>query len=107
MSYNSNFFKSRDTFFFAVLEFDHAVPVVPKGLVIGSKFDTDIHSNTCRIAFRGSIHFVFGDENYLKGDLSRLKVYKTKCRVSYRQLIFYINIIPLKSLINEYATTKM
>ena len=71
----------RECFFFAVLEFDYPVPVVPKGLIIGSKFDTDIHSNTCRIAFKGNILFVFGDENY-RGDLARLKVYKTKVRVS-------------------------
>lgn len=71
----------RGDFFFAVLEFDHPVPVVPRGLIIGSKFDTDIHSNTCRIAFKGNVLFVFGDENY-RGDLVRLKVYKTKVRVS-------------------------
>nr|CAH0103172.1 unnamed protein product [Daphnia galeata] len=71
--------ETKECFFFAVLEFDYPVPVVPKGLIIGSKFDTDIHSNTCRIAFKGNILFVFGDENY-RGDLARLKVYKTKVR---------------------------
>lgn len=71
--------EAKGQFFFGVLEFDHPIPVVPKSLVIGSKLDTDIHSNACRIAFKGNIQFIFGEENY-RGDLARLKVYKTKTR---------------------------
>jgi hypothetical protein len=64
------------------LELDRPVPVVPGGLIIGSKFDTDIHSNTCRIAFRGNIQRVYENENYFSVDLPQLKVFKVKRKVT-------------------------
>lgn len=105
----------RGQFFFAVLEFDHPIPVVPKSLVIGSKLDTDIHSNACRIAFKGNIQFIFENDNY-RGDLVRLKVYKTKTRVSRlkfpliscRSIFYEIQLLILTSdlkrkvLLNEW-----
>lgn len=72
---------TRNEAYFALLELDHPVPVVPKGLVIGSKLDTDIHSNTCRIAFSGTSHFVFDNERYFLTVLPRLKVFKMKLKV--------------------------
>ena len=36
-----------------LLEFESAVAVVPNCIVIGSKLDTDINANLCRLAFNG------------------------------------------------------
>ena len=38
---------------FVLLEFETAVAVVPNCIVIGSKLDTDINANLCRLAFNG------------------------------------------------------
>lgn len=65
-----------------MLELDHPVPVITKALIIGSKLDIDIHSNICRIAFKGNVHHAFGDENFFREDLKQLKVFKSKLKVS-------------------------
>ena len=75
---------SRNGNVFAVLELDHPISVVPESLVIGSKFDTDIQSSSCRIAFKGNVLHVFEDENYFKEKLPALKVFKIKQKVSVR-----------------------
>ncbi|KAG5838345.1 hypothetical protein ANANG_G00222760 [Anguilla anguilla] len=49
-------------------------------LVIGSKLDTDIHANTCRLAFQGRLLEGFEDKGYAESALPRLRVFKTKQR---------------------------
>lgn len=63
---------------FAVLELEHPVPVNCNGLAIGSKFDTDIHSNTCRIGFKGNILRVYDSQDFFTSELYQLKVFKSK-----------------------------
>jgi selenocysteine-specific elongation factor len=59
----------------AFLRFDKPITCPPNSLVIASRLDTDIHANTCRLAFHG--HVV----GTLEGDdLSILKIYKRKQR---------------------------
>ncbi len=90
--------------YFALIDFtfdsnDHAaastlggVLCSPKSLLIGSKLDTDIHLNTCRIAFHGHVLHSFTNKDFKEttttsnsgaGDghrLSDLKIYKEKSK---------------------------
>uniref|UniRef100_A0A3Q1G4B7 Selenocysteine-specific elongation factor n=1 Tax=Acanthochromis polyacanthus TaxID=80966 RepID=A0A3Q1G4B7_9TELE len=62
----------------ALLEFDRPVTCPSLCLVIGSKLDTDIHANTCRLAFQGRLLQGFEDKNYVETALPQLRIYKTK-----------------------------
>lgn len=75
--------KREGDFYFAVLELERPVPLAPTGLVIGSRFDGDVHSNACRIAFRGVIHRLYDVENYAVVHLPQLKVFKIKHKVRH------------------------
>lgn len=65
---------------FVLLEFETAVAVVPNCIVIGSKLDTDINANLCRLAFNGRALKTFNNKDYLKTDLPNLKIYKDKSK---------------------------
>jgi selenocysteine-specific elongation factor len=65
---------------FALLEFEKPVLAVPNCLIIGSKLDTDIHTNTCRLAFWGRLLEGIEDKSYSSTVLPRLKIYKEKCK---------------------------
>ncbi|XP_018409426.1 PREDICTED: selenocysteine-specific elongation factor [Nanorana parkeri] len=62
----------------ALLEFEKPVTCPKLCLVIGSKLDTDIHSNTCRLAFHGVLLEGAEDKNYAETLLPKLKVFKMK-----------------------------
>ncbi|KAM4022709.1 selenocysteine-specific elongation factor [Anomaloglossus baeobatrachus] len=62
----------------ALLEFEKPVTCPKLCLVIGSKLDTDIHSNTCRLAFHGVLLVGAEDKNYSETFLPKLKVFKMK-----------------------------
>ncbi|KAH1167567.1 selenocysteine-specific elongation factor isoform X1 [Mauremys mutica] len=62
----------------ALLEFEKPVTCPKFCLVIGSKLDTDIHANTCRLAFHGVLLQGMEDKNYVETFLPKLKVYKLK-----------------------------
>ncbi|XP_072437896.1 selenocysteine-specific elongation factor [Chiloscyllium punctatum] len=62
----------------ALLEFEKPVTCPRLSLVIGSKLDTDIHANTCRLAFHGVLLEGFEEKNYAEVSLPKLKVYKLK-----------------------------
>lgn len=63
---------------FALLEFERPVVIAPKSKVLGSNLNTDIHSNSCRLAFQGKILHHYEDKAYRTKDLSMLKIYKFK-----------------------------
>ncbi|XP_048856282.1 selenocysteine-specific elongation factor [Brienomyrus brachyistius] len=63
-----------------LLEFEKPVTCPALCLVIGSKLDTDIHANTCRLAFHGRLLEGFEDKGYAESALPRLWLYKTKQR---------------------------
>ncbi|XP_076091706.1 selenocysteine-specific elongation factor-like [Mytilus galloprovincialis] len=65
---------------YALIEYEKPVTCPHNSLVIGSKLDTDIHANMCRIAFHGQLLECFTDSKYLVNNLPKLKVYKTKVR---------------------------
>ncbi|XP_042359966.1 selenocysteine-specific elongation factor [Plectropomus leopardus] len=62
----------------ALLEFERPVTCPSLCLVIGSKLDTDIHANACRLAFQGRLLQGFEDKGYAEAALPRLRIYKTK-----------------------------
>lgn len=62
----------------ALLEFERPVTCPSLCLVIGSKLDTDIHANTCRLAFQGRLLQGFEEKNYSESGLPRLRIYKSK-----------------------------
>ncbi|XP_028680079.1 selenocysteine-specific elongation factor [Erpetoichthys calabaricus] len=64
----------------ALLEFEKPVTCPQLCLVIGSKLDTDIHTNTCRLAFHGVLLEGLEEKMYADSILPRLKVYKSKSR---------------------------
>ena len=60
---------------------EQSVLCTMNALVIGSKLDTDIHLNQCRIAFYGRVLYSFINKEYRSnGDLARLKVFKEKSK---------------------------
>ena len=66
---------------FALLEFERLVPVLPHCILIGSRLDTDINVNMCRLAFHGRVVWTPTDkENYVKSELPKLKVFKIKTK---------------------------
>uniref|UniRef100_A0A668AF06 Selenocysteine-specific elongation factor n=1 Tax=Myripristis murdjan TaxID=586833 RepID=A0A668AF06_9TELE len=62
----------------ALLEFERPVTCPSLSLVIGSKLDTDIHANACRLAFHGRLLKGFEDKGYAETALPQLHIYKTK-----------------------------
>ncbi|XP_029005988.1 selenocysteine-specific elongation factor isoform X2 [Betta splendens] len=62
----------------ALLEFERPVTCPLLCLVIGSKLDTDIHANACRLAFQGRLLQGFEEKTYTETALPRLHIYKTK-----------------------------
>ncbi|XP_028302570.1 selenocysteine-specific elongation factor [Gouania willdenowi] len=62
----------------ALLEFERPVTCPLHCLVIGSKLDTDIHANACRLAFQGRLLHGLEDKSYAETALPQLRIYKTK-----------------------------
>ncbi|MEQ2165253.1 hypothetical protein GOODEAATRI_014981, partial [Goodea atripinnis] len=62
----------------ALLEFERPVTCPALCLVIGSKLDTDLHANACRLAFQGRLLHGFEDKSYSETALAQLRIYKTK-----------------------------
>ena len=65
---------------YGLIEYEKPVTCPTNSLVIGSKLDTDIHANMCRIAFHGQLLDCFTDSKYIANNLPKLKVFKTKVR---------------------------
>ena len=65
---------------FVLVEYEKPVTCPHNSLVIGSKLDTDIHANMCRIPFHGQLVDCNTDPKYTTNDLLKLKVFKTKVR---------------------------
>lgn len=59
---------------FLLVELEKPVTCSVHALVIGSKLDTDIHANYCRLAFHGRICHAMTDPKYKETVLPRLKV---------------------------------
>ncbi|XP_065790107.1 selenocysteine-specific elongation factor isoform X1 [Muntiacus reevesi] len=64
----------------ALVEFEKPVTCPRLCLVIGSRLDADIHTNTCRLAFHGVLLHGLEDRSYAESALPALRVYKLKQR---------------------------
>ena len=91
---------------FALVQFEKPVTCQNNCLVIGSKLDTDIHANMCRIAFHGKLLEGFTDSKYAETALPKLKVYKVKHVVFFNTFFVrmclsevQINVAELKKII--------
>ena len=65
---------------FALMEFEKPVTCGRNFIVIGSKLDTDIHANTCRLAFHGYLLEALPEQNYAETVLPRLRVIKERSK---------------------------
>lgn len=65
---------------YVLLEFEKPILASSGSIIIGSKLDIDINSNSCRIAFWGKMLERIVDKNYSTVVLPKLKVYKDKCK---------------------------
>ena len=53
-----------------------------QSILIGSRLDTDIHANTCRLAFYGHVLDGFTDPDYATKELpTKLRIYKRKEKI--------------------------
>lgn len=73
---------TEDPIYYSLLEFDKPVLAYDEALVISSKLDIDVNSNTCRLAFWGKLLNSNSslDKDYMDTFLPKLKVFKTKER---------------------------
>ncbi|XP_075852050.1 selenocysteine-specific elongation factor isoform X2 [Microcebus murinus] len=62
----------------ALLEFERPVTCPRLCLVIGSRLDTDVHANACRLAFHGVLLHGFQGRSYAETGLPALRVFKLK-----------------------------
>ena len=63
---------------FVLVELERPVTCAIDSLVIGSRLDTDINLNTCRLSFHGKLIEAFSDKDYNVNFLPKLKIFKTK-----------------------------
>lgn len=82
----------------ALLEFERPVTCPSFCLVIGSKLDTDIHANACRLAFHGCLLQGFEDKSYAETALPRLRIYKMKHKEGQveRVSVLLSSLLPLE-----------
>ena len=87
-TYEENMIDEDPRYFFALIEFEHAVMVHDGMLLIGSRFDTE-QANICRLAFNGTIFKGnwTSDKNYNQNFLPHLKVFKAKTRLGSVQRV--------------------
>ena len=70
--------------FKALIELESPIACQLQTIIIGSRLDTDIHVNTCRLAFYGDVLEGFTDSDYLNKDIpKKLRVYKRKEKVGF------------------------
>ncbi len=79
-----------------LLEFETAVAVVPNCIVIGSKLDTDINANLCRLAFNGRALKTFDNKvRYEILKLNRFTLFQNRMIPIFREAqnyIYYTNV---------------
>ena len=86
---------------FMLLQFEKPILSSPNSILIGSKLDSDILSNTCRIAFYGKPDVVFHEANYSETFLSNLKVFKPKQKQGAIDRIFSEDSVICKNMLKK------
>ena len=86
---------------YLLMEFEKPVTCSEKSLVIGSRLDTDINLNTCRLAFYGNLLEVAKDKDYHQTFLPNLKIFKTKGKEGTVERMIDDNSVIVKSLFKK------
>lgn len=86
---------------YALLEFVKPILSMPNCLVIASKLDMDIHTNSCRLAFSGNLLLSFTNPNYKSANLTELKVFKTKRKEGHIDRIVNNTDIIVKNMFHK------
>ena len=86
---------------FVLLQFEKALLAPPDCVIIGSKLDSDILTNNCRIAFYGKPSEVFFDTTYVENILPSLKVFKEKQKRGMVDRIFSEDTIICKNMLKK------
>lgn len=86
---------------FALLEFEKPVTCCESCLVIGSKLDSDINANVCRIAFNGVLLKSYTDSKYRETELAEVKIFKTKCREGQVERVNDANTLIAKNMFKK------
>lgn len=92
---------------FALLEFEKAIQIPPNSSLIGSKLDMDVHTNMCRLAFKGKPLEIFTDKNYGETQLERIKVYKEKSKEGLVERVANENELIVKSLLKKDTNSQL
>lgn len=92
---------------YVLLEFERPVIAPLHCLIIGSKLDTEVHQNLCRLAFHGRLLYGIDDKSYHQTVLQKLKIFKVKRKegVIERMLDNY-NVI-VRSLLKKETNIKI
>ncbi|XP_071515573.1 selenocysteine-specific elongation factor [Panulirus ornatus] len=86
---------------FALLEFEKAIQIPPNSVLIGSKLDMDIHTNLCRLAFKGTPLEIFLDKNFRDTQLEKAKVYKNKSKEGVIERLASESEVIVKNLLKK------
>lgn len=92
---------------FALLEFEKAVQIPPNSAMIASKLDMDVHTNMCRLAFKGQLLEIFTDKNYQETHLERIKVYKEKSKEGVVERMANENELIVKNLLKKDTNSQL
>ncbi|XP_057295904.1 selenocysteine-specific elongation factor-like [Hydractinia symbiolongicarpus] len=99
--------KSSSFLQYVILEFDKPITCMKDSLLIGSRLDTDINLNTCRLAFYGRIEVPFLSKDYAKTYLPFLKIYKTKQKDGIVERMMDDYTVIVKSLFKKETNMKL
>ena len=72
--------KTATTKQYLLLEFERPITCPKDSLLIGSRLDTDINMNTCRLAFHGHVIVPFLSEDFQKTFYPQLRISKSKSK---------------------------
>ena len=99
-SFPADLDKSKNSVF-ALLKLEKPLIIKSETLLIGSKLDLDIHANTCRLAFHGSVMITLTDKNYRNTFLPKLKIFKIKSKVGQVERILNPHEVICRSLFKK------
>ncbi|KAL0278758.1 UNVERIFIED_CONTAM: hypothetical protein PYX00_000483 [Menopon gallinae] len=98
---------------YVLLEFLKPILVPSQSLVIGARLDAPVYSNSCRLAFYGSIIHGIDVKNYQTEYLKNLKVYKEKFkkgiidRISSDYVVIGKNMFKKETNIQKFVGMKV
>jgi selenocysteine-specific elongation factor len=97
-----------------LIELESTIVCQLQSILIGSRLDTDIHANTCRLAFYGDVLDGFTDSDYLNKDIpNKLRIYKQKEKIGFidrlvdNQTIIGKDLFQKETNINAFVNFKV